>query len=908
MLESQASRPMDWRSLDEKKKGLLRQAMRSAFKTWIPDHPEAREERGQVFSLYQNAILKNETVTLQSLLSTGIEDILAHEYASYPFSMQQLLVEREGTDAFLDPRNALKVVRRKFGMMTLIARMASTFEQRNMIAITLKPGFSQAEYIELGRLLSMRIEGTAAEEERSFKKSLRKSSIKHLDVLYHDELVGRRIPVPWTVKYYYSVLGRLLRKRGVDLERECQRFAEERVQDLSTKAIRELILFSEELATELDAIDNHDPIRSIFQACNEQDLLTATRNIFDEFQELRKLRAHERAVGSGLVGDLGLIGEKEEEEALLQFEENFLELEDGEEEEDDEYLRLGHALERVREIQGRAFFSRISMVSGAINFIQEAMGDEAEFRSEELAGLDPEESLRQAKEIVDPFFRARTLGEVVPKLLKLGKEKEAHGAAQESLIAARSCTVGEGDLAYTFAAQALLLVKDQKLATEAVEDALEFAHDHEHPLERVASIMRIASALLEAGRLPEELRERLPQALMGEDIHFWGREEIHSALVEICLAILSGEDPDTTLFLQKLTVHPNPEVRRSVIRAMPFSERQELRNMLLSHLKDHDPQVRIEVAERIGQRGERGLALYLINHLRHAKEVSDLEKQVFSLNLARLDTQRYLPLFNGMLGHMASRDAKLLKQQKPFKDDPGFQMAALKVLYHLNCREARRLIFKAKEQARGAFRGWSERLWSSVKNVPYGEADLPRSSHDPEWSEEDYQDLLSLLDKIAPLVLPEEHSAQAEKHQGFFARLRRRFWGGKAPEHPVEQPSTEEAEEGEVSIEQEVQEELIEISNRALLHFEANLLEGPEIWTGEARARFSLYDEESGGELLWEEEQEIYVKQGLLSADLGLKVELPQLPYVVWMGISLNARGEMSPRLRLNRLDEDLSV
>ncbi|MBU1432505.1 hypothetical protein KKF91_18350, partial [Myxococcota bacterium] len=150
---------LDWRSQDEKKKGLLRKAMSSAFKTWIPDHPEASTERGDCFGLYKAAIAGGEEIVLQSLLSSGVEDISAHRYASYPLSMQELLVEREGTDAFLDPKNALRVVRRKFGMMTLISRMAATFEQREIVAITLKPGFTQAEFLEFGKILSTRVEG-----------------------------------------------------------------------------------------------------------------------------------------------------------------------------------------------------------------------------------------------------------------------------------------------------------------------------------------------------------------------------------------------------------------------------------------------------------------------------------------------------------------------------------------------------------------------------------------------------------------------------------------------------------------------------------------------------------------------------------------------------------------------------
>ena len=105
------------------------------------------------------------------------EDMQAHDYMSAPLSLQELLVQREGTDAFLDPRNALRVVRRKFGMMTLIARMASTFEQRNIIAVQLDGTMDEKEILAFARLMNVRVEGTAAEEELAFRKRLRREKL-----------------------------------------------------------------------------------------------------------------------------------------------------------------------------------------------------------------------------------------------------------------------------------------------------------------------------------------------------------------------------------------------------------------------------------------------------------------------------------------------------------------------------------------------------------------------------------------------------------------------------------------------------------------------------------------------------------------------------------------------------------
>ena len=161
----------DWRSESEKRKSLLRKSVIALFKTWIPDHPEASMARGEVFSTTRDALGDfAESVTFVSLLSFGSEDMFAHDFLGHPLSMQDLLVQREGTDAFLDAKNALRVVRRKFGMMTLIARMASNFEQRNIVAVQIRNGFDQNELINFAKAMAVRVEGTAAEEEIEFKR------------------------------------------------------------------------------------------------------------------------------------------------------------------------------------------------------------------------------------------------------------------------------------------------------------------------------------------------------------------------------------------------------------------------------------------------------------------------------------------------------------------------------------------------------------------------------------------------------------------------------------------------------------------------------------------------------------------------------------------------------------------
>ena len=185
MSEQQTTGAADWRSELEKRKSLLRKSVLALFKTWIPDHPEASMARGDVYGLMTAANHQfAQAITFVNQLSYGSEDITAHEFAAEPISLQELLVQREGTDAFLDPKNALRVVRRKFGMMTLISRMASSLEQRNIASIRVNNQISQEELLNFGKLLSKRIEGTSAEEEEDLRRALRRLNSANVDVLF----------------------------------------------------------------------------------------------------------------------------------------------------------------------------------------------------------------------------------------------------------------------------------------------------------------------------------------------------------------------------------------------------------------------------------------------------------------------------------------------------------------------------------------------------------------------------------------------------------------------------------------------------------------------------------------------------------------------------------------------------
>lgn len=921
----------DWRSDSEKEKSLLRKAVASLFKTWIPDHPEASMERGELFNLFRDAMgtAPGRTLTLVSQLSSGVEDIFGYEFHDQQLSMQELLVQREGTDAFLDPKNALRVVRRKFSMMTLIGRMASTFEQRNIIAVTLRSGIDQEKLLAFGRLMAARVEGTSAEEEQNFRKAFRRGGFgDFVDVLYHTQVVGRRLPVPWMVKQAYSRLGREVRA-GALPETAAASYAQTEIPRLSPKDLKQFLLYTEDLVAELDA-GGFDPAAVFIRAAEERPLLTATRSIFDDFKEERRLRMHERALGAP---------ENTQAEVERGLEEGFVDAaeEDGQADEEDELLRMAKALERVRDIRGKEFFSRISMVSGDVSFVADAQGGGFENLEKTVTQLDPLEGLKQAREVTEPFYRARALAAVVPLLKAGGKEAQAAEAARESLASARKCHTGEVDQAYTAALGALIAVGDLAGAQEAVAEALRKAHEHTAVDERVAALMRVCGTLMEAGALPPEVKSSLSREVLGGDIHFWGKKEVTPALVEVILSLLSAVDDDTMIFLQKVGAHANEEVRRSVIRTMPLSESEQIRNLLLSHLKDKETGVRVEVIERIGWTGDRKLGLYLANHVRHGGATTAREKRAIALNLARLDAERFLPLYNAMLGSLHTQGAPLTGN-KAFKDDDDLQMAALQVLYHLNSRDARRLLFNAQKRAKGAMKDVTETLFLAVKSLPYGDPTLPRSPHDPQWSEEDEVDALQLVEQLRETLpateaapLPPEPEAtpaaddKAARRQtgGLFSRLKSKLFGGgkeetdateEAPlayEHRSEQPPAapgepaahESAPDALPSPAEPTEPPIYDGPTRAALRFEAMLLEGEHPWSGSLPMTFRLYVDEASPQAMWREDQpEVAITEGSFEVLLGIERRLPDtLPSVVWLGVTLPGEPELSPRTRLTR-------
>lgn len=895
----------DWRSESEKRRSILRKATINLLKLWIPDHPEAGMQKVELYKNWREAMDGwADRITFVNLLSSGVEDIMVHDFDRGSVSVQSLIVQREGTDAFLDARNALRVVRRKFSMMTLIARMAGVFEQRNIHAMTVRADISEADLLSLSRLIATRVEGTSNEEEQRFRMAVRRANLSKVDIFYHAEIIGRRLPVSWHVKALYSHLARRIRA-GQPHPEAAEMMVAEFGERLVPKGLSDTAQYAEPLRLDLDAPGGFDPADMILAEAPEDPLLAVTRRLYDDFNLLRREREHERALITGAVIQL--------EPAATEVDANqdFVSLADAAD--DDQLPRLAQALDRIRRVRGRAFFGRMSMVGEQTDFFEAAEGASLEDIEARLEKMDPQEGLARARAVKEPFYRCRGLEVAVRRLMSAGLLEVAATAAREALVAARECHGEDRPQAYSVALSALLAAGCVEEAGAATEESLQTAHANENLNERAAALMRVASTLMQAGALPPSVRAHLSHALLGQDVHFWGKPEASPALVEACLSLLPPQDDNTFIFLQKVVTHPQEEVRQSVIRAMPIGEDESLRNLLLSHLRDPSPAVRLDVIERIGDSGLRGLFIYLASHLRHLSGASAAELRAIALGLCRLDPGRALPLLNAMLGKLATPDDKV----PPFKAEEDMQLAALEALYALNSREARRYIFNVREKARkGVIAGVAEQIWGIVKARPYGDPQLPRSPHHPEWDEElDGVPFLEQLQRAQPAeaepeALPPEPEPEAPAEAaeerpsggGLFGRLRRIF---KKDETPSKVPGGEAALQAETP--EAVAAAVATVAAPkgpppAGLQFEAVLLEGPDVWSGKLPMTFCLYGEEKGGLPLWQEKlKDVAVERGGFQVTLGLDTHLPTLPHTVWLGLSVDGSIEMVPRTRLAR-------
>ncbi|MGK0359982.1 MAG: hypothetical protein ACI9U2_002288 [Bradymonadia bacterium] len=901
----------DWRSDSEKQKSELRKAAISMLKLWIPDHPEASMAKDEFYAQWREAMVGLQEVTFVSMLSLGVEDLMVHNFGAKPLSLQTLLVQSAGTEAFLDARNALRVVRRKFGMMTLISRMAGIFEQRNLHALIFSADISEAELLRVSLLMANRPEGTSAEEEQRFKSSWRRAELRGVRTLYHADVIGRRLPLGWPVKAHYTALSMRM-KAGQSAAAANAELIEARIGRLAPKDFGTIAQYANRLCEDLEAPDGFDPADALIAAAPERPMLGVTRRLYDDFRLLRRERSRARH-------DDPLLGSMEssiETSPDASIDDDLLA--EATEHEDDELRRLALALERIRRVRGPEFFTTVTARGEEIDFDSLEGSMESAARVEDL---NPLEAFAQARMVAAPYYQTLALAGVVPRLIAEGQESSASDAAQLCLDAAHQCEADDRVEALTLALGALLATPQHGAAADAIVEALAVAHQQTPSEHRAEALMRVASALFESGPLPSVARARLSGAFLGEDVHFWGKPEVTPALVEICLALLSARDDDTIIFLQKVVAHADEEVRRSVLRAMPVGEDVALRTVLLTHLKDPSTDVRCEVIERIGVSGELTFFIYLINHLRHSDVLVLVEARALALNLCRLESTRAVPYLNGMLGKLAHPDKRLLKRQAPIKHaDESMQLAAIEALYRLNSRPARQILHhltQKKIRGGGLIADTIQRVWLMVKSAPYGDALLPRSPHHPEWSEDDDAvDFLAELDAAQPepsAELPTADEAPSvpdeAKKGGFFGRIRTLLARGDDAEDagettPVEPAGADSTASSGAAAQMPVEAATEEEAPRAraALEFEGVLLEGPELWSGRVQMRFALYPEEDAAKAIWTEElADVAVRGGTFSVHLGVSEPLPEIPKMAWLGMAVDGGGELAPRTRLGR-------
>ena len=102
--------------------------------------------------------------------------------------------------------------------------------------------------------MSRRVDGTSTEEEEEFRRQLRRLNSKYIDVLFHVDVVGRKVAVPWLVKEIYSRLAIISKREGSVSADRLQHFCSEQANRLNSKAVKQLSLYSKEMRQDGDAL------------------------------------------------------------------------------------------------------------------------------------------------------------------------------------------------------------------------------------------------------------------------------------------------------------------------------------------------------------------------------------------------------------------------------------------------------------------------------------------------------------------------------------------------------------------------------------------------------------------------------------------------------------------------------
>ncbi len=902
--------------------GLLRQACISMFKMMSPGNLEAKVERHRVYDRFLQAMEGRERLTVISLSFVGKDDLLIEGFIKdendHPIEVSglDLLVQREGSDAFLDPKQAIKVVRRKYAMMNLVNSMNMMMGRRNIFSFTIERRVLEQDLLAFCDLMHREILEDREEEEQVIRRGMSQFTDGKIRLYLTDTVVGQSLKLPWRLKIGATLLRERLRRMAEESEEPDRDAQLDLIQyhaaSLSEKELKVWILLGDRFQDAFDPYFDRNMVDTMIPLIEERTLANILISLLDTFHELRTEHLHR-------------LGKEDEDAAPIEDRMDSFVVGAGKGEEIGERLLLhAKALDRIQELIGRTRFLSLAKAKRAENFQREAREGQSydALKAVGEGGDEWDAAIQQAYGFSDPAYRAKALVQLAERMLEAGETEKAHEVLTDAFVAADDIDHGVIPILAELLTIMLQAEMDD-LAEQVVFKGLEIAHDMEDDGERATSLMLITSSLLQGKKVPANVRRAYTESILGEDLGFWDSPVIQGSLVEAIMSQMDPESPHTDVLRRKLLTHPSPQLRQSAIRMIPLDD-EEYKPLILSMLEDDDaPEVRIEVMERLGYTGDPRHGVYLLKALRNRRhELNATEKKVLAINLARIDPHRYLSIFNLMLGSLATETPNLLGNQRPFEDDPDLQLAALEVLFRINNRESRRILWNAAQKAEGEVAKPFEWAWNAIKRKPYGEPEIPKSRLDPEWTEEDD---VPLLDLIRPEEdVAEREAAHEEEPSGLLGKLRvkaRRLVERELPH--IDRATSEEETEGEG-----VDPVLAAIRERvkAMVPGEADDAEEPAPRAPILMAvrallkrkglpvedlvdvHFRLYPSPTASAPLWEETHErLLVRDGELAVVLGTRCLLPErLPEELFLGIRVQGSLEMRPRIRIWRGDKNL--
>ncbi len=905
--------------------GRMRKACISLFKMMVPEHPEALVERHRVYQRFLESLGDRDRLNVISLAFVGKDDLIVeavHDDVQGEIleaGGMDLLVQREGSDAFLDPRQAIKVVRRKYSMMNLVNSMNLMMGRRNIFSVSLTAKISEEHLAEFCSILHRNILEDRDEELDRLKRDMKRFDSSEVELFMTEYVVGQSLKLPWRLKVGATLLRERLRRvleDGGRIERSgALRLLQTQVHSLGAADLRAWLLYGEKFAEAFENLYIGDMLDDVVECLDDRILGLVITALLADYHKLRREHLN---MGQGQEG-----GEDDDEEAITSASDFLSRANKGKIEVGERLLLHASALDRIQRIVGRARFLSMAKAARIEDFQRGAAEGQAyDELAEATDGSAWERAVQQAYSLGDPAYRAKALLELAEKLQERDEVERAVDLVADAYLAALELEQDAVPI-LTEVLGSLIAVGDEDRALQCLERCIDLAHGAEDPDQRARELMLTTSSLLESNKVSPALRSRYTEAIVGEELQFWGSRNITGSLVEGVLGQMDLADPRADLLARKLLTHDDSEVRCSTIRMLPFAS-PVFRDLVLGRITDGAPDVRIEVMERIGYSRDAALGAYLVAHLRrNHQRMDDKEKRLLALNLARIDARRYLAAFNLMLGSVGSKSEDLVGQHKPYPDDLGLQLAGLEVLYRLNTREARRIIWEAQQAAlpRSEVRRILTWAWEAVKHKPYGDPELPRSRLHPEWVPEDEVELLSL---IRPEGDEEFDGDEEDGESGLLGRISRRARTLlKTEEEELAEEEAAEAEEeaaeaAAAEAEHPERRYLKERASGSLAPGGTRVPGTPVVFALRARLRqrgvlvddlvgvtFRLYDTMTASNALWEEAHpRVVVQKGVVAELLGVYTPLPErLPAELFLGISVHGGPEMHPRLPVRRHD-----